>query len=117
MFLLVIVKQQIKDKIKHRLQQLDEFEEHISEHKGLSRDDYVTRITQISQELHQAWALDQRVKALKIVIQVTNNQLHRHQSFKNSYPTFTFPVFETTLGDSPVCLLSKQICSYYGCFG
>ncbi len=66
----MVVKQQINDKIKHRLQQLDEFEEHVSEHKGLSRDDYVSRITQISHELHQAWALDQRVKALKIVIQV-----------------------------------------------
>lgn len=66
----VVVKQQINDKIKHRLQQLDDFEENVSEHKGLSRDDYVTRITQISQELHLAWSLDQRVKALKIVIQV-----------------------------------------------
>nr|SVE92271.1 EOG090X02HV [Megafenestra aurita] len=74
----LIVKQQIKDKIKHRLQQLDEFEEHISEHKGLSRDDYVTRITQISQELHQAWALDQRVKALKIVIQCSKLLLETH---------------------------------------
>lgn len=66
----VVVKQQINDKFKHRLQQLDEFEELVSEHKGLSRDDYVYRITQISQELCHAWALDQRVKALKIVIQV-----------------------------------------------
>lgn len=69
-FLTVVVKQQINDKFKHRLQQLDEFEELVSEHKGLSRDDYVFRITQISQELCHAWALDQRVKALKIVIQV-----------------------------------------------
>lgn len=69
-FFTVVVKHQINDKIKHRLQQLDDFEENVSEHKGLSRDDYVTRITQISQELHQAWSLDQRVKALKIVIQV-----------------------------------------------
>lgn len=61
--------------MKHRLQQLDDFEENVSEHKGLSRDDYVTRITQISHELHHAWALDQRVKALKIVIQVLYNLL------------------------------------------
>ena len=67
---LVVVKQQINDKMKHRLQQLDEFEENVSEHRGLSREDYVTRITQISVELNQAWVLDQRVKALKIVIQV-----------------------------------------------
>nr|SVE72817.1 EOG090X02HV [Ceriodaphnia reticulata] len=74
----LVVKQQINDKLKHRLQQLDEFEEHVSEHKGLSRDDYVTRITQISQELHQAWALDQRVKALKIVIQCSKLLLETH---------------------------------------
>ena len=49
---------------------MDEFEENISEHKGLSQDDYIKIITQISEELQQAWALDQRVKALKIVIQV-----------------------------------------------
>ena len=72
-YCIVVVKQQINDKMKHRLQQLDEFEENVSEHKGLSRDDYVTRITQISHELHHAWALDQRVKALKIVIQVKGN--------------------------------------------
>lgn len=64
------MKHQINDKLKHRLQQLDEYEDNVSEHKGLSREDYVSRITQISQELHQAWAADQRVKALKIVIQV-----------------------------------------------
>nr|SVE82392.1 EOG090X02HV [Daphnia magna] len=74
----LVVKQEINDKIKHRLQQLDEFEEHVSEHKGLSRDDYVSRITQISQELHQAWALDQRVKALKIVIQCSKLLLETH---------------------------------------
>nr|SVE76887.1 EOG090X02HV [Daphnia lumholtzi]SVE78113.1 EOG090X02HV [Daphnia lumholtzi] len=74
----LVVKQEINNKIKHRLQQLDEFEEHVSEHRGLSRDDYVSRITQISQELHQAWALDQRVKALKIVIQCSKLLLETH---------------------------------------
>ena len=87
---LVVVKQQINDKIQHRLQQLDEFEEHVSEHKGLSRDDYVSRINQISQELHQAWALDQRVKALKIVIQVG---LHNCQAVEvNLKPTIFMPL-------------------------
>nr|SVE69681.1 EOG090X02HV [Eubosmina coregoni] len=74
----LVVKQQINDKMKHRLQQLDDFEENVSEHKGLSRDDYVTRITQISHELHHAWALDQRVKALKIVIQCSKLLLETH---------------------------------------
>lgn len=83
----MVVKQQINDKIKHRLQQLDEFEENISEHKGLSREDYVTRITQISEELNQAWVLDQRVKALKIVIQVYD---HCSMSNSNSLTVFLY---------------------------
>lgn len=78
-FFAVVIKKQINDKLKHRLQQLDEYEEHVREHKGLSRDDYVARITQISHELHQAWAMDQRVKALKIVIQVFH--LHFYMFF------------------------------------
>ena len=83
----VIVKQQISDQMKHRLQQLDEFEENVSEHKGLSRDDYVTRITQISEELYQAWHTDQRVKALKIVIQV-------YQSFNQVLMYSIIPFFD-----------------------
>lgn len=74
----MVVKHQINDKLKHRLQQLDEYEDNVSEHKGLSREDYVSHITQISQELHQAWAADQRVKALKIVIQVSKFSSKRH---------------------------------------
>jgi hypothetical protein len=66
----VVIKQQINDKVKHRLQQIDEYEENVSEHRGLSQDDYIKIITQISEELQEAWRLDQRVKALKIVIQV-----------------------------------------------
>ncbi len=45
----------------------------MSEHKVLlSFDgyDFVSRVTQISHELQQAWDLDQRVKALKTLIQV-----------------------------------------------
>ena len=66
----MVIKQQINDKVKHRLQQIDEYEENVSEHRGLSQDDYIKIITQISEELQEAWRLDQRVKALKIVIQV-----------------------------------------------
>jgi hypothetical protein len=62
----VIVNQ--TDQIKHRLQKLDEFEEHVSEDKRLLMDDYVSRVTQISHELQQAWDLDQLVKAQKTVI-------------------------------------------------
>jgi hypothetical protein len=42
------------DKIKQRLQQLNKFEEHVIEHKGLLMDDYVSRVTRISHELQQA---------------------------------------------------------------
>lgn len=99
---LVVVKQQINDKMKHRLQQLDEFEENISEHKGLSREDYVTRITQISEELNQAWVLDQRVKALKIVIQVNWRCSIQFQS-NNLHSS----VFEAATRNTSVYLLPK----------
>ncbi len=52
-------KQMMQVGLKHRLQQLDEFEEHVSKHKRHLMDDYVPRVTQISHELQQAWDLDQ----------------------------------------------------------
>lgn len=37
---------------------------------NLSQQDYVNRIEELNQSLKEAWASDQKVKALKIVIQV-----------------------------------------------
>ena len=37
---------------------------------NLSQQDYVNRIEELNQNLKEAWSSDQKVKALKIVIQV-----------------------------------------------
>lgn len=57
------------DKVQHRLEQLDYFEEG-SQHKlNVSQTEYVGRIEQLNRELVLAWNSEQRVKALKIAIQ------------------------------------------------
>ncbi|XP_065352764.1 VPS35 endosomal protein-sorting factor-like [Cloeon dipterum] len=58
------------EKVKNRLEQLDEFEEgSVKEEGDLTQGEYVARIEQLNSELKQAWNTDQRVKALKIAIQ------------------------------------------------
>lgn len=42
---------------------------------NLSQQDYANRIEELNQSLKEAWAADQKVKALKIVIQVNQKQL------------------------------------------
>lgn len=41
---------------------------------NLSQQDYANRIEELNQSLKEAWAADQKVKALKIVIQVVPPQ-------------------------------------------
>ncbi|XP_077490535.1 VPS35 endosomal protein-sorting factor-like [Amblyomma americanum] len=68
----VVVKTQssVTDKVKNRLEQLDDFEEgSVREMLNLSQQEYATRIEELHQALRQAWDQDQRVKALKIAIQ------------------------------------------------
>ncbi|XP_066291616.1 VPS35 endosomal protein-sorting factor-like isoform X2 [Branchiostoma lanceolatum] len=70
----VAVKTQVQttmtDKVKNRLEQLDDFEEgSVKEMLNLSQQDYVNRIEELNQALISAWEQDQRVKALKIAIQ------------------------------------------------
>ncbi|XP_063225001.1 VPS35 endosomal protein-sorting factor-like isoform X2 [Bacillus rossius redtenbacheri] len=68
----VVVKAQSAavDKVKHRLEQLDEVDEgSVRQELDLSQQEYVARIEQLNQELVQAWHSDQRVRALKIAIQ------------------------------------------------
>ncbi|KAF5275090.1 hypothetical protein FQA39_LY07027 [Lamprigera yunnana] len=57
------------DKVQHRLEQLDYFEEGSQRKLDLSQAEYVGRIEQLNQELVGAWHSEQRVKALKIAIQ------------------------------------------------
>lgn len=57
------------DKVQHRLEQLDCFEEGSQRKLDLSQAEYVGRIEQLNRELVSAWNTEQRVKALKIAIQ------------------------------------------------
>ncbi|XP_043273833.1 VPS35 endosomal protein-sorting factor-like [Venturia canescens] len=70
----VVVKVQptgtLVDKVRTRLEQLDDFEEgSVRQMLDLSQQEYASRIEQLNSELVQAWHSDQRVKALKIAIQ------------------------------------------------
>lgn len=60
----------ISEKVKHRLEQLDDFEDgSVHQMLDLTQQEYVLKIEQLNHELVQAWDTDQRVKALKIAIQ------------------------------------------------
>ncbi|KAM7371135.1 hypothetical protein PAMP_010626 [Pampus punctatissimus] len=57
----------VSEKVRTRLEELDDLEER--ELLNLSQQDYANRIEELNQSLKEAWASDQKVKALKIVIQ------------------------------------------------
>ncbi|XP_058794245.1 VPS35 endosomal protein-sorting factor-like [Phymastichus coffea] len=58
------------DKVKTRLEQLDDFEDgSVRQMHGLTQQEYMLRIEQLNNELVNAWNSDHRVKALKIAIQ------------------------------------------------
>lgn len=60
----------MSEKVKCRLDQLDDFEDgSVLKMMDLSQQEYQIRIEQLNQELVQAWNTDQRVRALKIAIQ------------------------------------------------
>ncbi|XP_072043735.1 VPS35 endosomal protein-sorting factor-like isoform X2 [Amphiura filiformis] len=60
----------VTDKVKNRLEQLDDFEEgSVKEMLNLSQQEYVHRIEELNQALVSSWDQDQKVKALKIAIQ------------------------------------------------
>lgn len=61
----------VSDKIKNRLEQLDQFDDdNMQEMANLSQQDYIKRIDELNNALLNAWNEDERVKTLKIVIQV-----------------------------------------------
>lgn len=80
MFIVVVPKQQestVTEKVRNRLEQLDDFEEgSVKEMLNLSQQDYVNRIEELNNALIIAWEQDQRVKALKIAIQVPSVNFH-----------------------------------------
>ncbi|XP_028813677.1 VPS35 endosomal protein-sorting factor-like isoform X2 [Denticeps clupeoides] len=60
----------VSEKVRTRLEELDDLEEGSQkELLNLSQQDYINRIEELNQSLKEAWATDQKVKALKIVIQ------------------------------------------------
>uniref|UniRef100_A0A1A8SLF0 VPS35 endosomal protein-sorting factor-like n=1 Tax=Nothobranchius rachovii TaxID=451742 RepID=A0A1A8SLF0_9TELE len=60
----------VSEKVRNRLEELDDLEEGSQrELLNLSQQDYANRIEELNQSLKEAWASDQKVKALKIVIQ------------------------------------------------
>ncbi|XP_049645054.1 VPS35 endosomal protein-sorting factor-like isoform X1 [Suncus etruscus] len=60
----------MSEKVRNRLEELDDFEEGSQkELLNLTQQDYMNRIEELNQSLRDAWASDQKVKALKIVIQ------------------------------------------------
>ncbi|XP_018423398.1 PREDICTED: UPF0505 protein C16orf62-like [Nanorana parkeri] len=60
----------VSEKVRTRLEALDDLEEGSQkELLNLTQQDYISRIEELNQSLKDAWASDQKVKALKIVIQ------------------------------------------------
>ncbi|KAJ3608039.1 hypothetical protein NHX12_025089 [Muraenolepis orangiensis] len=60
----------VSEKVRNRLEELDNQEEGSQrELLNLSQQEYANRIEELNQSLKEAWATDQKVKALKIVIQ------------------------------------------------
>ncbi|KAM9773653.1 VPS35 endosomal protein-sorting factor-like isoform X2 [Syngnathus typhle] len=60
----------VSEKVRTRLEELDDLEEGSQrELLNLSQQEYANRIQELNQSLKEAWASDQKVKALKIVIQ------------------------------------------------
>jgi hypothetical protein len=62
----------VSDKVKTRLEELEDLEEgSIQEALDLSQQEWVEKINQLNNDLKAAWDQEQRVKALKIAIQVS----------------------------------------------
>lgn len=68
---LLPVKSQVTmaEKVKHRLEQLDDFEEGSVKQMDVTQQEYVQKIEQLNAELVSAWNNDHRVNSLKIAIQ------------------------------------------------
>ncbi|XP_055679192.1 VPS35 endosomal protein sorting factor-like [Lutzomyia longipalpis] len=73
------------EKIKHRLEQLDDFADGSYHLQDVTQQEYVLRIEQFNQELVQAWNNDHRVTALKIAIQCS--KLLADTSVMQFYPS------------------------------
>uniref|UniRef100_A0AAQ6AM61 VPS35 endosomal protein-sorting factor-like n=1 Tax=Amphiprion ocellaris TaxID=80972 RepID=A0AAQ6AM61_AMPOC len=98
----------VSEKVRTRLEELDDLEEGSQrELLNLSQQDYANRIEELNQSLKEAWASDQKVKALKIVIQCS--KLLSDTSVIQFYPSKF--VLITDILDTFVFLLSTSIFS------
>ena len=129
------------DKVRHRLEQLDDLEEgSVQETLNLSQRDYVKKIDDLNRSLVTAWDNDQRVRALKIAIQVCTvpvfSSLHCASILLTALcqysPHCTVPVFSSlhcasillTASTTAVLqatgrhfcdpVLPKQVCAHHG---
>ncbi|XP_022114343.2 VPS35 endosomal protein-sorting factor-like isoform X1 [Pieris rapae] len=60
----------LNEKVKHRLEQLDDFDEaSVRKTMGLSQQEFVTKVHMLDEEIKKAWDSEQRVNAFKIAIQ------------------------------------------------
>lgn len=59
----------VAEKVKHRLEQLDDFEEGSVKTMDVTQQEYVQKIELLNTELVNAWNNDHRVNSLKIAIQ------------------------------------------------
>lgn len=84
----------VSDKIKERLEMLDQFEdENMQEMANLTQQEYIKRIEELNSALLKAWNEDDRVKSLKIVIQVLFFPTHfNHHCFQNNLPSICFEI-------------------------
>lgn len=73
------------EKVKHRLEQLDDFDEDSYRMLDVTQQEYIQKIEQLNHELVQAWNNDHRVTALKIVIQCS--KLLADSSVLQFYPS------------------------------
>lgn len=75
------------EKIKNRLEQLEQFDsdENLQEMSNLSQQEYVKRIDELNNALNNAWSEDDRVKSLKIVIQVRDEMIFFSSNVANNY--------------------------------
>lgn len=84
---------------------------------NLSQQDYANRIEELNQSLKEAWSSDQKVKALKIVIQV-GEQLSRTLSSPSSLhhqhrPAQCSPVRQAPVRHVRDPVLPQQVCPHH----
>lgn len=88
---------------------------------NLSQQDYVNRIEELNQSLKEAWASDQKVKALKIVIQVRTAILITNLLQRNMFTTLfqsmslhvCVLVLQAAVRHSCDSVLPKQVCPHH----